>query len=178
MARRPKPREAVVFADEVDIHLNPKIGRDWILPGRRRYVLTPGRNAKRYIAGAYDPVRERMIYVTGDAKASWLFLNLLRALQQAYRWARRIHVILDNYVIHKSVLVQAALRRMPKIRLQFLPPYCPNDNKIERVWLDLHANVTRNHRCRTLQDLMTEVHHYLADRFEVFRGLCVDLALA
>ncbi|MFP2924295.1 hypothetical protein ACLESO_03555 [Pyxidicoccus sp. 3LG] len=34
--------------------------------------------------------------------------------------------------------------------LHFLPPYCPEGNRIERLWLDLHANVTRNHRCRTL----------------------------
>ena len=36
-----------------------------------------------------------------------------------------------------------------KVVLHFLPPYCPDDNRIERVWLDLHANVTRNHRCST-----------------------------
>ena len=31
--------EVVVYADEVDIHLNPKVGRDWTLPGRRRTVI-------------------------------------------------------------------------------------------------------------------------------------------
>ena len=57
-----------------------------------------------------------------------------------------IHVILDNYRIHDSKIVQAALAGWGgRIRLHFLPPYCPNDNKIERVWQDLHVNVTRNH---------------------------------
>lgn len=176
LARRPGPRAVVVFADEVDIHLNPRIGRDWMLKGHRRHVLTPGQNRKHYIAGAYDPLRQRLVYVTGDRKASWLFLNLLRALCAAYSWATRIHVILDNYVIHKSVVVQTALRNLPKISLQFLPPYCPNDNKIERIWLDLHANATRNHRCPTLVALMANVHRYLAGRFHVFRGPSVALA--
>jgi len=41
--------------------------------------------------------------------------------------------------------------------LHFLPPHCPDDNKIERVWLDLHANVTRNHRCKSMEELMVQV---------------------
>lgn len=167
-------REVLVYLDEVDIHLNPRIGRDWMLPGVQRIVVTPGQNEKRYIAGAYDPRRQRMTYVEGDRKASWLFLNLLEALQSAYRWAGKIHVILDNYIIHKSVIVQTALQRMGKIRLHFLPPYCPNENRIEREWLDLHATVTRNHQCRTMPELMRAVRTYLDSRFWAFRGLCVS----
>jgi hypothetical protein len=48
--------------------------------------------------------------------------------------------------------------------LHFLPPYRPDDNKIERVWLDLHANVTRNHRCGDMHELMRQVVVYLMDR--------------
>jgi transposase len=51
-----------------------------------------------------------------------------------------------------------------RVVLHFLPPYCPQANRIERVWLDLHANVTRNHWCRTLKRLMARVHAYLAGR--------------
>ena len=52
-----------------------------------------------------------------------------------------------------------------KIRLHFLPPYCPNENRIERLWQDLHANVTRNHRCRTMRALLANVLHWLDARF-------------
>jgi len=41
--------------------------------------------------------------------------------------------------------------------LHLLPPYCRDDNRIERVWLDLHANVTRNHRCKSMRELMAHV---------------------
>jgi transposase len=51
-----------------------------------------------------------------------------------------------------------------KIKLHFLPPYCPDHNKIERVWQDLHANVTRNHRQATMTDLMEAVRYYLRQR--------------
>ena len=93
-------------------------------------------------------------------------MNLLRALWCAYSWARVIHVILDNYVIHKAARVEQLLHQMgAKIQLHFLPPYCPNDNRIERLWQDLHANVTRNHRHRTMDALMVAVFKWLEARF-------------
>lgn len=98
-------------------------------------------------------------------KTSALFLTLLNHLLQVYAQASVIHVILDNYGIHDSKIVQAALSWWGgRIRLHFLPPYCPNDNKIERVWQDLHAKVTRNHRCRSMTALMREVRYYLRKR--------------
>ncbi len=172
--RRRLPEDEVLFyVDEVDIHLNPRIGPDWMLPGTQRIVVTPGQNEKRYIAGAYDPSQQRLVYVEGDRKASWLFLNLLKALQGACPRARRIHVILDNYVIHKSRRVLAALRGMQYIVLHFLPPYCPDENRIERQWQDLHANVTRNHTHRTMAELMQAVRAYLEARYWSYRGACV-----
>lgn len=173
LARRSTDEEPVVYADEVDIHLNPRIGPDWMLPGTQRIVVTPGKNEKRYIAGAYDPKAQRMVYVEGDRKASWLFLNLMRALQAAYPLARKIHVILDNYVIHKSAMAVAALRGMARIALHFLPPYCPDENKIERQWQDLHANVTRNHSHQKMADLLQAARDFLDARFRSSRGLCV-----
>lgn len=43
-----------VYEDEVDIHLNPKIGWDWMVRGQQKEVVTPGQNVKRYLAGALD----------------------------------------------------------------------------------------------------------------------------
>lgn len=160
----------VVYGDEVDIHLNPKLGPDWMLPGMQRLVLTPGNNEKRYLAGAFEPLHGRLVYVEGDRKVSWLFLHLLRALLDTYHGARTLHVILDNFIIHKSRVTKAWLAEFgTKIRLHFLPPYCPNENRIERIWLDLHANVTRNHRQKTIHSLLARVHGYLAERFETRR---------
>lgn len=49
-------------------------------------------------------------------------------------------------------------------RRLLLPPYCSDATSLERAWLALHAKVTRNHRCRTIQKLMHRVHAYLAVR--------------
>jgi transposase len=165
LASHPRPREVVVFADEVDVHLNPKIGLDWMNRGQQKEVVTPGQNEKRYLAGALHAASRRLTCVEAGRKNSSLFVALLAALLKDYPGARKIHVILDNYRIHKSRMVEIALRHFAKrVRLHFLPPYCPDDNKIERVWLDLHAEVTRNHQRASMDELMADVWRFIRSR--------------
>lgn len=163
--------EVAVYEDEVDIHLNPKIGYDWMGKGQQKEVRTPGRNRKRYLAGALDVRAGALHWVEGEKKDSWLFVRLLGQLYLHYKRARVIHVILDNYGIHTSELVSwGLLQAKGRIRLHFLPPYCPNDNRIERVWEDLHANVTRNHTCPDIDSLLAEVRDYLQRRCQLALG--------
>jgi transposase len=155
-------REVAVYEDEGDIHLNPKVGLDWMVRGQQKEVQTPGQNEKRYLAGALDVRTGRLTWVEGAKKTSELFVALLAKLYHAYPKAKVIHVILDNYGIHSSRYTEWALRCAGgRIELHLLPPYCPQANQIERVWEDLHANVTRNHRCPDMKSLMREVRLWL-----------------
>ena len=161
------PDDQVAFwEDEVDIHLNPKIGPDYMLPGQQKKVVTPGQNVKRYIAGAMDCESGRIVWVEGERKRSALFIELIKKLVRIHADKRIIHIILDNYVIHTSQITRKAIEALQgKVVLHFLPPYCPDDNKIERcAWRELHANVTRNHKCKNMNELMRQVHAYLVRR--------------
>ena len=160
---RASAAEPVLYEDEVDIHLNPRLGRDWMLRGQQRRVLTPGTNQKFYLAGALD-VRTGALVTTGARKKNAaLFCALLRLLVRTYRRAKRIHLILDNYAIHSAELTKQTLVELRgRVVLHFLPPYCPDANRIERVWQDLHANVTRNHRCKTMTRLLSNARAYLS----------------
>lgn len=154
--------EPVYFEDEVDIHLNPKIGRDWMLRGQQRRVLTPGKNRKHYLAGALCGRTNTVVWVDGGSKSSELFIRLVFKLMALHRKARRVHLILDNYGIHSSKRTNAALAQFGRrLMLHFLPPYCPDANRIERLWRDVHANVTRNHRRRTIHELLDDVNAFL-----------------
>jgi transposase len=157
------PGEEAFYEDEVDIHLNPRIGRDWMLPGDQKTVLTPGQNQKHYLAGALHTRTGQVLWVGNGRKNSYLFLHLLRKLADAFPDAPKLHVVLDNYGIHASRLVQWALTEEfhGRIVLHFLPPYSPEHNRIERLWRELHANVTRNHRCATLAVLLRRVASFL-----------------
>jgi transposase len=165
-------RQVAVYEDEVDIHLNPKIGLDWMVRGQQKEVVTPGNNVKRYLAGALDVRTGLLTWAEGERKASALFIALLGRLRADYPGATVIHVILDNYRIHDSKITQAALQGFGgRIVLHFLPPYSPKENRIERVWEDLHASVTRNHTCRTIERLMVEVREYLWRRNRIRAGI-------
>jgi len=161
------PRNHVLlYVDEVDIHLNPKIGNDWMLKGQQKQVLTPGQNEKRYLAGALDHRSGRLHWLEGTSKNSALFIALVDDLvRKRYRKKTVLHLVLDNFKIHSSKAVRAATGRWGKrVQFHFLPPYCPDANRIERRWKDLHDNVTRNHTCRSMDELMTSVRRYLCIR--------------
>ena len=155
--------EVVLYEDEVDIHLNQKIGPDWMLPGQQKEVVTPGVNKKRYIAGALNAKTGEIAYVTAEKKDTDLFIRLLAKLKKVYPEAKRIHLILDNYSIHSSKKADIALRNFAKnFVLHFLPPYSPKYNEIEKLWKQVHDNITRNHKCLTIESLMTRVDRFLA----------------
>jgi transposase len=98
-------------------------------------------------------------------KTSNLFIALVDHLLGHYRKAKTIHLVLDNFRIHSSKAVEAASARWgSRVVFHFLPPYCPDHNRIERMWKDLHDNVTRNHTCSSMDQLMTYVTSYLKQR--------------
>jgi len=43
-----RARDVMVFGDELDSHLLPKVGQAWIPKGVRKTVMTPGQNATHY----------------------------------------------------------------------------------------------------------------------------------
>lgn len=163
------PKQVVVWEDEADIDLNPRIGPDWMHRGTQRTVMTPGKNKKMYIAGAMEEVTGKLVWTWAKKKCTGLFISLLKQLLKSYADKERIHVILDNYSIHSSKRLKAWLAEHgSKLRLHFLPPYCPDENRIERsVWRDVHANVTYNHQCLDLDELCGNVTQYLKSKNRV-----------
>ncbi len=95
-------------------------------------------------------------------------------MSSRYRRARPIHIVLDNYIIHKVHCVLRQLEALgARIVLHFLPPYSPNDNVIERLWKQLHDHVTRNHQHRTILSLVEAVKRFL-DNAQPFPGTQVS----
>jgi len=126
--------------------------------------MTPGQNVKRYLCGTLNATSGRIEYVGGERRQSVVPVHA-GAMLKAYPNAPVINVVLDNFRIHSSKQVQGWTKEKGhRIRLPFLPPYCPDDNKIERKWRDLHPSVTCNHCCKTIDELMAEVERWLKHR--------------
>ena len=159
----------VFYVDEADVDLNPRMGHLWTPTATQWAIPTPGNNEKRYLAGALHAHTGKLVYVEADRKDSELFVRLLLALRRQYRRARRIVLIVDNYIIHKSRLTKTFLANNPKFELLFQPVYHPWVNVIERLWKQLHNTVARNHTWPTLRDLMAAVRRFL-DAVQPFPG--------
>jgi transposase len=154
-------RVGVFYVDEADVNLNPKIGSGWRKVGVQEQVPTPGQNQKRYLAGALHAHTGKVVWVESERKTSQLFIALLVAMRRTYRRLRRIILILDNVNTHSSRQTNAFLARNPKFELVFQPTYHPWVNRIERLWKAMHDAVTRNHRYRTMDELMEAARHFM-----------------
>jgi transposase len=68
-----------------------------------------------------------------NGETFWEFLKIFR--QASVDSSRRVVAIIDNAQYHRSKLHQAwRHQQAPRFGLDFLPPYSPELNPIERVW--------------------------------------------
>jgi len=157
-------RAVVLFADERDIPLLPKVGYQWMPQGTTVKLVTPGQNHKHYLAGALEPTTGRMVHCVGIRKTNVLFRALLDRLEGLYPKAKfaKVSVVVDNYGIHKAKAVERWLAEHSRFELLFLPTYCPKANPIERAFGDVHDKCTRNHQRKRLEDLVWDVEQHLS----------------
>jgi putative transposase len=170
--------EIAVFQDEVDINTNPKIGCMWMLRGQQAKVETPGNNEKRYLAGSLNWRTGELIVtegLPGEGRSSALFVRHLDDLRRHLRCYRKIHVICDNAIFHDPERCRRVRQYLAewghRVEMHFLPKYDPSSNPIERVWWHLHEEITRNHTCKSMAELLDLTFAWLESRtpFEVER---------
>ena len=139
--------ETVVFADAAPPTHAARPPGCWVLKETRVAIEHTSGRQRLNIHGALDleTGNTRMIEVaTVDARST---IALLSALEALYPKKRNIHVVLDTARSHHARLVQEWLKRpVCRIKLHFLPPYCPHLDPIERLWGLAHKHVTHN-RC-------------------------------
>jgi len=176
--------ETAQFMDEADINTNPKIGSMWMERGEQAEVVTPGNNEKRYLAGSLDWRSGRLTLTEGkpwQGRNTDLFLAHLDDLRRRYRRYKVIHVICDNAKPHRSKRVREYVaKHKGRVVIHYLPAYAPQTNPIERVWWHLHNEVTRNHRCATMGELLEMVRDWLAagSNFKIDSDVYADLRAA
>jgi hypothetical protein len=105
-------------------------------------------------------------------------IALLAAVETTYPMMRQIHVFLDNAKYHHAKLVQAWLERPDcRIKLHYVPAYCPHLNPIERLWGLMHRHITHNKCYKSFREFSTAMLNFL--RHEVPRNwhnLCDEVS--
>jgi putative transposase len=158
--------ETAVFEDEVDLNLNPEIGSMWMRRGQQAEVVTPGDNVKKYLAGSLHWRTGTLLApVTGPKRNGALVAAHLQELCRRLRRYKVIHVIWDSPRIHKCAAVDKVVREHEgRLVLHYLPKYAPECNPVERVWWHLREEITRNHTCHTMAELVDLVFRWLEGR--------------
>ena len=99
----------------------------------RRFITTSSGRKRYNVLGAIDFVTKKVFTITNDT-----YLNaesvcsMLKKIAEAYS-GKVIHIILDNAKYQKCKLVMELADQLG-IYLDFIPPYSPNLNVIERLW--------------------------------------------
>jgi hypothetical protein len=171
--------ETVLFADAVHpTHAVQPVGC-WAPEGEKLAIEQTSGRQRINIHGAVDleTGQTRMIDVeTVDAVST---IRLLEAIEALYPMLALIHVFLDNARYHHAKLVQDWLARPGcRIRLHFLPPYCPHLNPIERLWGVMHKHVTHNKCYATCAQFADATLGFLREKvprnWEAFRDSVTD----
>ena len=89
------------------------------------------------------------------------------------------HVYLDNARYHHARLVRDWLARPGcRIKLHFIPAYCPHLNPIERLWGVMHRNVTHNKTYATCAEFADATPGFLREtvprNWSLFRRSVTD----
>ena len=156
--------EAVMFADAVHpTHAARAVGC-WAPKDVKVAIDQTSGRQRLNIHGAIDleTGNTRMIEaLTVDAEST---IRLLTSIENMYPNKVKIHVFLDNARYHHAQMVQAWLARLDcRIKLHFIPAYCPHLDPIERLWGLMHKHKTHNKCYAKFSDFCDAILGFLRD---------------
>ena len=165
--------------DEVHFQQHGSRCRMWVPPEVKDPVLLhhPTRQSVGYFGavrlrdGKFVFSRETNRF---DAQTTWSFLNLLR--QRSRRAGRAVALIIDNAKYHHANLHRTwRQEQAPDFVLDYLPPYSPDLNPIERVWKLVRRLRLHDEYFPTLQAVIDAVESQFVkwgSQNETLRRLC------
>ncbi|MEA4884413.1 MAG: IS630 family transposase [Clostridia bacterium] len=137
----------------------PTLRSAWMPQGKQLRVPTPGTSQKKSVFGAMDIRTGAFMHLIFDRKRAVEFIEFLGHIVAKYPTGK-IHVILDNYSIHKARSVQVWLASRPRVKRYFLPCYMPQLNSVEKVWWHMKAVVTANRLYGSMAALVAAVNAF------------------
>jgi transposase len=156
--------EAVLFGDAVHpTHAVRPVGC-WAPKDLPVAVSQSSGRQRLNIHGAIDleTGKTRMIEVATVNAISTIML--LRAIEAMYPGKRLIHLFVDNARYHHARLVQVWLARPGcRIKLHFIPTYCPHLDPIECLWGLMHKHITHNRCHATFADFRVAILTFLRE---------------
>lgn len=99
----------------------------------RRFVRTFSGRRRYNVLGAMDYISKKVLVVANDSYITASEVcSMLRKIAVEYG-KHEVHLVLDNARYQKCRIVQELASQL-HIQLEYIPPYSPNLNLIERLW--------------------------------------------
>src|SRR3954452_11712677 len=89
------------------------------------------------------------------------FIDFLSGLVNQARWAKEIHIVLDNLSAHKTQAVRDFLDAHPKVRFHFTPTYSSWLNQVELWFSKIERNVIARGVFTSVADLRRKLMKYI-----------------
>ena len=130
------------------------------------------------ILGAYNPDSHRFIHLTGEENCDAdRAIEYLEVIIRAYLRAPKIILYLDNASYFKAAIVSQWLEDHPKLQIDFLPPYAPNLNLIERFWRFVKTKLVKNtyyEKYKTFRAKTFQLLNHVDEHVDEFKSLMVE----
>jgi len=134
--------DALFFMDGVHPQHNPLVMNGWIKRGQKKQIRTNTRYSRLNINGAINVDSMELITQMSQKLNEESTLNFLEKLRKK-RPSGKLYLVLDNAGYYSGKRVKEYAKACG-IELLYLPPYSPNLNLIERVWLFFQKKVLYN----------------------------------
>jgi transposase len=119
------------------------------------------RNGTATLFAALDALDGQLISMYDDRHRPQQWLKFLRVIDYVIPAEKQIHMIVDNYSIHKHAKVKQWLSCHPRFHLYFTPTGCSWLNMVERFFRDLTQNRLRRGVFRKVEELVTAIGDYI-----------------
>jgi transposase len=98
---------------------------------------------------------------TAKRHTSAEFIAFLNQLLSKTRWAKEIHIVLDNLSAHKTKAVEEFLAQHPKVRFHFTPTYSSWLNQVELWFAKIQRDVISRGIFTSVADLARKLRKYI-----------------
>lgn len=141
------------FIDEIGAHLGLTRLYGRAVPGARVVEATPGYSGPHYTAIAALSLQGVCAPFVFKGNTDGVAFETYVAVLLAPRLRRGDIVLLDNLSAHKQPVIRTLIEARGAT-VEFLPPYSPDLNPIEKCWSKVKAWL-RKAKARTYDDLVT-----------------------
>jgi transposase len=159
------PQHAVVFCVDEKTAIQALDRLDPVLALTPRGAPRPGVEYLRpRTLSLYAALNVKSGKVTGKTvkrHTSADFIEFMTTVVDQNKWAREIHIVLDNLSAHKTKAVQQFLQDHPKVQFHFTPTYSSWLNQVELWFAKIQRDIIDRGVFTSVADLARKLRRYI-----------------